>query len=264
MATQDIQTNGSESGRKGFSRQQLFGLFFVLAGIVYLLKRLNIGLPDWLFGWEMVLILIGLYTGIANRFRDQTWAIPILIGLIFILDDVLPDLSIRRLIWPIGMIVVGVIIMTKGNRYTWWQKRRNQSGADAAIEYNGDEATPVTLEASNSTEDDRLEATAVFGGVKRSIVSKQFKGGEVTAIMGGAEINLAYADIQGITRIEIVCIMGGAKLVVPAHWDVQSRMVAILGGVDDKRNIRPELIDPNRRLIIEGTSLMGGVEIRSY
>jgi hypothetical protein len=41
-------------------------------------------------------------------------------------------------------------------------------------------------------------------------------------------------------------------------------MVAILGGVDDKRNIRPELIDPNRRLIIEGTSLMGGLEIRSF
>ena len=261
MATQDTPSNLPEKGIGGFSRQQLFGLFFILIGIGYLLKRLNVGLPEWLFGWETILILIGLYLGISNRFRDHTWAILIVLGLVFLLDDLLPDLSIRRLIWPIGMIVVGVIIMTTGDRYSWWHKPRQKAPADDPNEVSN---LSIISDASSATEEDWLEATAVFGGVKRSIVTKHFKGGEVTAIMGSAEINLAYADIQGITKIEIVNIMGGTKLIVPAHWDVQSRMVAILGGVDDKRNIRPELIDPNRRLIIEGTSLMGGLEIRSF
>ena len=261
MSTQDMQTNPPGSSKRGFSRQQLFGLFFILAGIGYLLKRLNVGLPEWLFGWETILILIGLYVGISNRFRDHTWAILIVLGLVFLLDDLLPDLSIRRLIWPVGMIVVGVIIMTTGDRYTWWRKARQKAPADDPNEVNN---LSIVSDASSASEEDWLEATAVFGGVKRSIVTKHFKGGEVTAIMGGAEINLAYADIQGITRIEIINIMGGTKLIVPAHWDVQSRMVAILGGVDDKRNIRPELIDPNRRLILEGPSLMGGLEIRSF
>jgi hypothetical protein len=64
--------------------------------------------------------------------------------------------------------------------------------------------------------------------------------------------------------LEVVNVLGGTKLIVPATWDVQSTMVAVFGGVDDKRFINPDLIDPNKRLIIEGTSFLGGLEIKSF
>jgi hypothetical protein len=38
----------------------------------------------------------------------------------------------------------------------------------------------------------------------------------------------------------------------------------VFGGVDDKRFINPDLIDHNKRLIIEGTSFLGGLEIKSF
>jgi predicted membrane protein len=265
MSTQDTPSKSSKTSNRFFSNQQLFGLFFVLIGVGYLLRRLNVGIPEWLFGWETILILIGLYQGISSGFRDISWAILIIIGMVFLIDDIMPDISVRRYIWPIGLIVAGLVIMTKGSLFTRREKREEQSSPEGFGGANTGSSGEITLYTETTdTQDDWLEATAIFGGVKRSIVSKHFKGGEVTSIMGGSEINLAHADIQGITKLEIVNIMGGTKLIVPAHWDVQSRMVAILGGVDDKRNIRPELIDPNRRLIIEGTSLMGGLEIRSF
>ena len=95
-------------------------------------------------------------------------------------------------------------------------------------------------------------------------MSKNFRGGEIVAVLGGAEINLAHADFDGVIRLEAVSVLGGTKLIVPPNWDVQSEMVAVFGGVEDKRVIRPELIDPNKKLVLEGTCFLGGLEIRNY
>jgi hypothetical protein len=96
------------------------------------------------------------------------------------------------------------------------------------------------------------------------VVSKNFKGGEIVAVFGGAEIDFSHADIQGVVKLEATNILGGTKLIVPPTWDVQSEMVAILGGVEDKRRIQPEMIDRNKRLVLMGTALLGGLEVKSY
>ena len=82
--------------------------------------------------------------------------------------------------------------------------------------------------------------------------------------MGGSEINLTQADFNGTIRIDTTNIFGGTKLFVPANWDVQSEVVAIFGGVDDKRHLNGHAIDPKKVLIIEGTCLFGGIDIRSF
>jgi predicted membrane protein len=264
MADQGNFSEQQSTGGRWLSGQRLFGLFFIFIGVGFLLRRLDIGIPQWLFGWETLLILIGLYTGINNRFRDFSWMIPILIGLAFLLDDILPDLNLRRIIWPVGMILIGAVALMGGGRFKRSRNRHRSLAEEVRTAIIGSRQAGLSDGESDQSQQDWLEATAVFGGVKRTIVSKRFQGGEVTSIFGGAEINLAYADIQGVIKLEIVNVLGGTKLVVPAHWDVQSRMSAILGGVEDKRNIRPEQIDPTRCLIIEGTSLLGGLEIRSF
>ena len=117
----------------------------------------------------------------------------------------------------------------------------------------------------SASEDDYIDSTSVFGGSKRLVLSKNFKGGEVVTVMGGAEINLSQADIQGRAILDVTQVMGGTKIVVPSNWDVKSEMAtAILGGIDDKRIIQPSGVDPNKVLIIKGTSILGGIDIRSY
>ena len=112
---------------------------------------------------------------------------------------------------------------------------------------------------------DYLDSVNVFGGSHQTIYSKNFKGGDVVAVFGGCDVNLTQADFEGQIRMEIVAIFGGAKIIVPAGWEIKSEVTAILGGMDDKRAILPTTEDaPRKLLIITGVAIFGGIEIRNY
>lgn len=112
--------------------------------------------------------------------------------------------------------------------------------------------------------ENHIDVTAVLGGVKRIVVAKNFQGGEITTFMGGADINLTQADVQGRAVLDITQVMGGTRLIVPAHWNVISEVVSVFGGINDKRVLQPTSFNPDKVLIIKGTSFMGGVDISSY
>ncbi|HQU56213.1 MAG TPA: hypothetical protein PLG88_02225, partial [Chitinophagaceae bacterium] len=64
--------------------------------------------------------------------------------------------------------------------------------------------------------------------------------------------------------IEITNIFGGSKLIIPAHWHIKSEAVMIFGGLDDRRKVEPNPEQEHKTLIIKGTILFGGVDVRSY
>jgi len=115
----------------------------------------------------------------------------------------------------------------------------------------------------NYSSEDFFDSTSVFGGVKKVILSKNFKGGDITCFMGGCEIDLTQADIQGRVSIDVTQVFGGTKLIVPSHWQVSTEMTAFFGSIEDKRKQPVETI-ADKILIIEGTSVFGGIEIRNY
>jgi predicted membrane protein len=122
----------------------------------------------------------------------------------------------------------------------------------------------VEYSAGDTMSEELIESVSVFGGTKRSIISKNFKGGEITSILGGSEINLSQADIQGKAFLEINQLFGGTKLIIPSNWQVQAESTAILGSVEDTRIGNNSNVDPNKTLVIEGTSVFGGISIKSY
>ena len=112
-----------------------------------------------------------------------------------------------------------------------------------------------------------LDSTVVFGGVKKNIISKNFRGGECVTVFGGTILNLMQADLNGPVVLELTQVFGGTKLIIPPHWKIQSRdMVAIFGGIDDKRPLlgNPQDDESERLLILKGTCLLGGIEIKSF
>ena len=84
------------------------------------------------------------------------------------------------------------------------------------------------------------------------------------AFMGGAEFNFGKADIERRAELDVTVIMGGVKLIVPQNWDVELNTTNILGGVDDKRRGHGATIENTKKLVLTGTVIMGGVEIKSY
>lgn len=112
-----------------------------------------------------------------------------------------------------------------------------------------------------------IDEIALFGGGDRVVTSQQFQGGKVTTIFGGLNYNMLKAKLApGDNVIDVFCLFGGMKLIVPEGWPVKIRVMSIFGGFSDKHRYRvPETnLDQNAQLIIRGTAIFGGGEIKSY
>lgn len=241
------------------------GFFLLLVGALLLLKTANIILfPGWFFTWPVLLIGIGLFTGIKHGFRGGFWAILILIGGLSLANHFDPTWNLDRYIWPIIFIAIGLIFILRPKRSCSRRWRRYHNNWNPTSEESNSSNTASEYENTATDRRDFVDITSVFGGVKKNVLSKNFKGGDIVSFMGGSEIDLTQADFTGTVKIDVTNIFGGTKLIVPPTWDVQSDVTAIFGGVDDKRQISGVNVDHNKILILDGTCMFGGIEIRSF
>ena len=101
---------------------------------------------------------------------------------------------------------------------------------------------------------------AFLSGVERKYSSSNFRRGEVEAFMGGVDLDFRDAIIEGDeARLDVTAVMGGVTIRVPRTWNVVNRVEPVLGGVEDHTSS----MNGNKRLVIEGTVLMGGLEIKN-
>lgn len=232
------------------------GILIIVAGTVLLLQQAGLAdFPYWLFSWEILLILIGLYVGFRSHFRSKGWIILLLIGSFFLADDFLSELSIRSYLWPVALIVAGFFVIFSSG------KKKSYKSASSEADWEREDASW----SGSENKEPYIESVTVFGSIKKNIITKNFKGGEIVTFFGGAEYNLSQADIEGDVVLEMVQIFGGARLVIPPHWEVKSELVAIIGGIEDKRPPQPDILPSGRkRLILKGVSIFGGLDLRSY
>jgi len=225
------------------------GLVIVAVGGVLLARQMGVGLPYWLFQWEMLLIGIGIYIGARHNFRNPGWIVPVLMGSFFLLDDYFYDLHLQRYFWPLFIIGIGLFMILRSRR-----------SADQIRKRFTDEFGTVT------GSEDVLEIVTIFGGVKKNIIAKDFKGGEAVTVFGGTELNLLQADTKDRIVLELVQVFGGTKLIVPPHWKIHAEeMVTIFGGLNDKRPITTQNVsDETKVIILKGTCIFGGIDIKSF
>lgn len=225
--------------RPGPSRPNIiFGLLLVLFGLTFLLHNLGVHYFEefWRF-WPVALIVLGLAKAFGGPVEERTlgWIL-IFIGSVFFARFVLGwDIGLGEL-WPIIVIIIGVSIVTKSIR----GPRPPRPGLDAS-----------------STVHER----AFVGGVSRKNSSQTFQGGELTSVMGGCEIDLREARMAGPTAvIDCFTMWGGLVIQIPADWVVDPHVSVFAAGLEDQT--RPPL-QPAGRLILRGTAIMGGIEIKN-
>ena len=83
-------------------------------------------------------------------------------------------------------------------------------------------------------------------------------------IFGGSEIDLTQADMQAPAVLEVTALFGGATLIVPSNWAIKSEAFTLFGGISDKRKIGPLTHSAQKTIILKGTMIFGGMEIKSY
>lgn len=233
--------NREPKGRnRHHSGRVIGGIVVLMVGLAIFARQADVNLPYWLFSWPMILIVISLYVGGRDNFRIGGWIALFLVGFVFLADDILDefDFEVGRYFWPTIIIALGLYMIFKPRRKEWT--------------------------VTEITSDDVIDTTAVFGGSKSNVISKSFKGGEISTIFGGTDINLTQADFQGTIVIQSSTAFGGVNILAPAHWNIKTEVACIFAGIDDKRPQPKEGFDTTKTLVLKGTCIFGGIEIKSF
>ncbi|MGH3667820.1 MAG: LiaF transmembrane domain-containing protein, partial [Acidimicrobiia bacterium] len=138
-----------------------FGLLIVAVGTVLLLDNAGVLDAGEIFGtwWPAVLVLAGILTFAAN---PRHWPVALIItgiGVAFLLSN-LDIVDIGSIVIPAAIILVGLLVIFG---------RGLGSPTEAG---------------------DRVNSFNVFSGSEIASHSKQFQGGSISAVFGGAEVDL--------------------------------------------------------------------------
>ncbi|ULQ51017.1 LiaF transmembrane domain-containing protein [Flavihumibacter fluvii] len=248
----------------------IVGLAFLVAGGLLIARAAGAPIPSFLISWQMLLIGIGLFSGISSRFRNPGFFFPIVIGTAFLIRDYFPGVFPEDFLIPGALVAIGIYLIFKprriGNR--WVNNDPPNSGAYTEAT-PGEPINPDTggtqffnSGPADTTSGERLQESAVFGNIRKNLITKNFSGGEVSTVFGSAEINLLQADIQREARLELNVVFGSIRLIVPTHWQIKMETSAVLGGIEDKRP--KHAIYSDKILLLEGNAVFGGIQIESH
>jgi predicted membrane protein len=217
------------------------GFIIVIIGFAFLLNNMGLNIPRWIFSWSNFLIALGVLIGAYNTLSN----IP---GL---------DLDLSKYALGIGLVIVGgFLIFRPKDAFVFKKKPKDKNKADFDFDTAADQKT-----ANNN---DVIDVMAVFGGSNQTVYSKNFQGGDITAVFGGADIVMTQADFAETVSLDVTAVFGGIKLIVPQNWAIKSNVTALFGSVEDKRSHVMPVAEMKKTLILDGTALFGGIEIKSF
>ena len=234
-------------------------------------------------GW-VIMVCLGVFFLVDQEFMDlslRRFIVPIVIGIVGVMLIINPGKRRRR--WDrdqteaLGQDIARDVrekvdqtikdnLSSTGTASTGYTGAGSSAGGFTSSGSGGAYTYNKGYRNEGPSGDDHVNEVAVFGGVTRQFFSKDFKGGRVTAVFGGTELSFVNADIKGTVYMEVNNIFGGTKLVIPSSWTVKHNISAIFGGIEDKRQVVPGAggTDPDKVLILHGTCLFGGLEIRNF
>lgn len=216
----------------------------VIAGILILIGALllfdnvfhiSIGgiIGDW---WPMILVIIGVSTISKSRGSIFSGLVLVIVGIVLQAWELnWIQGGLLSIIWPLILILIGVSLFSNT------KNRRNRVISD-----------------------DEVDMTTIFGGSGEKINSSNFKGGDISAIFGGATIDLRNAELspEG-ALLNITTAFGGVELIVPENWRIMTKGTPILGALDNKTHIN---IDNNEAPLLKVSYfvIFGGIDIKNY
>lgn len=233
-----------ESHSNKGNRRLLFGVVLIAIGGLWILEQLHIIPPvlrDVLISWQMLLIVIGIFSLFSGN-ETSGWVL-ILIGGFFLIPHVIEvPWELRRLTWPILLVTLGVLLLVRHSR------------------------KPVAIKDKNPEKLDYFDDFVIFGGREIVVNSQNLIGGKCTSIFGGSEYDMRVAKLspQGAV-IDCVSVFGGTGFKIPPDWAVKNEVSTIFGAFTDKRgNVIPDQNDLSKTLVIKGFTAFGGVEIKNF
>lgn len=219
--------------------QLITGLLIIAVGVLFLLDHLGfLRAGDYVRYWPVLLVVYGLSRMIGRRGRGiMAGGFFLVIGVFLLLQKLdLIAFSIWEY-WPVLLVVIGAMLVRRAFG------RHTESGGDGG-----------------ESGDSQVNVFVMLGGIERKNSSKNFTGGEITAILGGCELDLRGATMANDEAvIDIFTFWGGIDIKVPEGWTVSVESMPLMGGCEDKTESKEG--GTRKHLVIKGFVVMGGLEI---
>ena len=255
----------------GAGRSLFAGMIFVTIGVVFLLGNMGfLNLSYVLRFWPVIVISVGVFKLVESGedYARSSGIFWVVIGGLF-LTGTLGILRVSfRDFWPVVLIGFGALMLWRsvllGHPLKNSASRDSSRSAADRPSFTNADSEPVREEpaagATAASSNSMISAMAILGGVERRNNCQDFRGGSITAIMGGCEIDLRTASIASSNEpiLAVFALWGGIEVRVPPDWTVVSQVDPILGGFEDS-TLPPK--EASKRLILRGTAIMGGIEV---
>lgn len=226
--------------RPPVTARMILGLAVIALGVLWTLDNLDLLEADTVVRWWPILVIgfgAAKLFGLGTRRNGAAGTILLIVGVWLLAGGLGVGWVDLSLLFPLLLVALGVHLITRSTR--------TQSMAGSA---NDPSAT--------------LSTFAFWSGIDRKAVSHDFRGGDVTAVMGGVDVDLrqAKATPQGAV-LDLFVWWGGVDIKVSESWKVVNEANVLMGGIEDKS--KAPAPDARDTLILRGLVVMGGVEIRN-
>jgi len=228
--------------------------------------------------WPLIFVLIGIAIlskpRTNGRRRNEGWAFIIVGSWIFVSKIGLLEFSFWGILFPLVLLFVGGMLVYRSLSPP--RVHVSFDPADAPKTDFGQPATPpgepppeggptptfTTYSRADEDHAEYIRTFAMLSGSELRPMSRPFRGADLSAVLGGVNLDLTSARMEGDSaRIEVFAFCGGIEIHVPPDWTVTSKVATLLGGFTDKR--RPTTTLPTKTLIIDGFAVMGGIEVKN-
>ena len=216
----------------------LWGTVLIVLGFIFGLNALGITDINIFFrGWWTLIIIIPSLIGVikdSRKLENYIWLV-IGVALLLIAQGILDIRNVRKLIFPAILVIIGVTLILKdtlGEKLNNKIKELNKDNKEEyyatfssqKLNFTGEEFKGVSLNSifggidlflreANITQDQIINATAVFGGIDIIVPSNVNVKVKSNSIFGGVDNKIIINKENAPTiYVKAFCLFGGVEI----------------------------------------------------
>lgn len=215
----------------------IWGLIFLGLGIIFLGNNFKLWDIEVFFeGWWTLFIIIPSLIGILKKGSRISSCFWLVIGILLLLacQDIITFQLIRKMIFPLIFILIGLMIIFRPKKITDDNYKEIKKQKDS------------------------LNLVAVFSGREEKI-STEFKGADCISVFGGIDLDLRDTSLKDDVVIEIVSCFGGVDILLPKNVNVVTSGIPCFSSIENKITNQEK---SKSTIYINYVAIFGGIEIK--